>query len=82
MRESRLTADWRSAPNLHGCDQVPRQADGVSCGIHLLIGLWCCMSSVDPNKFLGSGGLSANDWRDRITLSLYIGSLARVAVTS
>ena len=73
-RTSPFTENWRSAARLQGHGQTPRQTDAVSCGIYMLIAMWCCMSAVDPNAYLG-GALTANYWRARVTLILYTGSL-------
>ena len=65
------TEDWRSAslsPPL-----TPHQPDAVSCGVHMLIGIWCCMSGVTLASRLDSQ--SVNYWRDVLTLCLYRGGL-------
>lgn len=59
---------------------TPQQPDGESCGIYVLIAIWCLMSQVDLHSRLRDGaardgGQPVSYWRDRITLCLYCGGL-------
>ena len=67
------TLDWRGA-SLHP-PTTPRQPDAVSCGVHMLVGIWCCMSDVPLASRLDGSLRSVNYWRDVITLCLYRGGL-------
>jgi hypothetical protein len=69
--QSARTEDWRSASL-----QPPvtrRQPDAVSCGVYMLVGVWCCMSGVHLSAYLDSQPV--NYWRDVITLCLYRGGV-------
>ena len=75
----RLTVDWRAASL---GDQTPQQTDWVSCGVYMLVAVWCCMAGVPIESRLecrsgaaAPSARSASYWRDRISLSLYRGRL-------
>jgi hypothetical protein len=74
--QTQRTEDWRSASLQPPV--TPRQPDAVSCGIYMLIGLWCCMSGAQLSQCLDSKPV--NYWRDVITLCLYRGGLGAFAL--
>jgi len=74
--QTQRTEDWRSASLQPPV--TPRQPDAVSCGIYMLIGLWCCMSGAQLSQCLDSKPV--NYWRNVITLCLYRGGLGAFAL--
>lgn len=66
-----FTSEWRGA-SLQP-PTTPSQPDAVSCGVYMLVGMWCCMSGVTLASRLDVR--SVNFWRDVITLCLYQGGL-------
>ena len=61
---------------------IPHQPDAVSCGVCMLVAIWCCMSGASLHACLGRpDGPSINYWRDVITLCLYRGNFERRTVT-
>ena len=83
---TRFTAGWRcgslgsiATPGVRS----PQQPDNVSCGVYMLVAIWCLMASVDLHSVLqdgaaGSNGKSVKLWRDRLALSLYTNQLGVV----
>ena len=75
----RVTETWHMASLVH---RTPQQGDATSCGVYVLIAIWCCMSGVDIGSRLscrlGASGPTARSvhyWRNRLALALYRGSL-------
>ena len=54
---------------------TPSQPDSSSCGLYMLIGLWCCMSGVSLSSRLDARPV--NHWRNVLTLCLYRGGIGR-----
>jgi hypothetical protein len=71
---TRFTAGWRSGSLVH---RTPQQPDAVSCGVFMLVTLWCLVCGVDLHSRLELLD-SVNYWRRRVTLCLYCGSLSSV----
>ena len=84
---TRFTAGWRcgslgsiATPGVRS----PQQPDNFSCGVYMLVAMWCLMASVDLHSVLqdgatGSNGKAVKLWRNRLALSLYTNQLGVVA---
>lgn len=84
---TRFTAGWRcgslgsiASPGVRS----PQQPDNFSCGVYMLVAMWCLMASVDLHSVLqdgatGSNGKAVKLWRNRLALSLYTNQLGVVA---
>ena len=71
----RLTKGWRGVSL--GPPLTPRQPDAVSCGVYMLVGMWCCMSGTALSRL---NDCSVNYWRNAVTLCLYRGGLGLLHV--
>ena len=81
----RFTAGWRcgSLGSLTPGVRSPQQPDNCSCGVYMLVAIWCLMASVDLHTVLqdgatGSNGQSVQLWRDRLALCLFTNHLGAV----
>ena len=78
-RAAFLDEDWRCASLCP--PTIPHQPDAVSCGVCMLVAIWCCMSGASLHACLGRPDCpSINYWHDVITLCLYRGSFERRTV--